>query len=444
MPFICLANANVPEGILQVTDLWPNVSQDNNPTNPAGQTRYLRRAGTDNPAVNLTTGLVEGSAAQRSLPVFNGLGAYLVDRVEPGSLEESGVTITLAGVVATDQIVIKGFYFEFAAGANDLLHAGTVGDPVIVGLGAGDNDAAANLTLALNDGANVGAGMDLIAPLNIHTVATNPGAPSAVVQVSVEDGAAAAVLGSDGDFTLTDGGTGAVAAGRITSGGTEFTVGRFQRASEAWDFSLVATTVTAIMAEVDAPTGDLSLANLNALLLANCGAELTGAAATSASTGALTDVLWILSGRSYDLPKGAAKFTAATAPDQVHLWDATQRGGFTENVTTFANEMLGGEWGPVAGPWLKYGSNKVPTVVGGDATAYEHGPARQTFHSTHLAASLNSGQLFRFANGITLFPDADVQAYITERLPGQPIQRQATLVNQRVVTVYDDDGTLLI
>jgi len=112
-------------------------------------------------------------------------------------------TITLAAVVATDQVIIKGVYFEFAAGANNLAHAGTIGDPFIVGLGADDDAAAANLTLALNDAANVGAALDLIAPLNTHTFGTNVGAPSAVVLVQPEDAGANLIPGNTAQFTIT-------------------------------------------------------------------------------------------------------------------------------------------------------------------------------------------------------------------------------------------------
>ncbi len=116
----------------------------------------------------------------------------------------SQTTITLAAVVATDQVIIKGSYFEFAAGANNLAgRTGLVGQPFIVGLGADDDAAAANLTLALNDAGDVGAAMDLIAPLLTHTFATNPGAPSAIVIVQPEDAGANLIPGSTAQFAIT-------------------------------------------------------------------------------------------------------------------------------------------------------------------------------------------------------------------------------------------------
>ena len=113
-------------------------------------------------------------------------------------------TITLAGVGVGDRITIKGIVFDFAAGANDLAgKAGTVGDPFLVGLGASDNFAAANLTAALNDNGDVSPAMDLVVPLLMHTFATNPGAPSAVVVVQPEDAGATLLLGNAGTFTIT-------------------------------------------------------------------------------------------------------------------------------------------------------------------------------------------------------------------------------------------------
>lgn len=113
-------------------------------------------------------------------------------------------TVTLAAVGAGDRLVIKGVVFDFAAGANNLAgKAGTAGDPFLVGLGADDDAAAANLTLALNDGGDVGPVMDLIAPLNTHTFAANPGAPSAVVVIQPENATPDLIPGSVAAFTIT-------------------------------------------------------------------------------------------------------------------------------------------------------------------------------------------------------------------------------------------------
>ena len=128
-------------------------------------------------------------------------------RTGMGLLALAGVpeaTITLAGVLAGDRITIKGVVFDFAAGANNLAgKAGTVGDPFLVGLGASDSDAAANLTAALNDNGDVSPVMDLLPLINTHTFATNPGAPSAVARVQPEDAGAVLVPGNAAQFAIT-------------------------------------------------------------------------------------------------------------------------------------------------------------------------------------------------------------------------------------------------
>jgi len=109
-----------------------------------------------------------------------------------GLLQDIGVaetTITLTGVLAGDVLVIKGIYFDFQAGGNNLAFPGTQANPFIIGLGADDNAAAANLTLALNNGA-VRARMNFTVPNGFTAFATNVGAPSAVVLVQPWDGAA--------------------------------------------------------------------------------------------------------------------------------------------------------------------------------------------------------------------------------------------------------------
>lgn len=113
-------------------------------------------------------------------------------------------TVTLNGVVATDRIIVKGVVFEFQAGVNNLAgKAGTGIDPFLVGLGADDDAAAANLTLALNDNGDVAPVMDAVAPLNTHTFATNAGAPSAVVLIQPEDAGAVLLAGDAYEFSLS-------------------------------------------------------------------------------------------------------------------------------------------------------------------------------------------------------------------------------------------------
>lgn len=124
-----------------------------------------------------------------------------------GFLQNLGVaeaTVTLTAVGAGDELIVKGLIFQFQAGANNL--AGRTGAPAnefLVGLGANDNEAAANLTAALNDNGDVSPALDLVAPLGMHTFATNVGAPSNVVLIQPEDATPNLVPGAAGIFTVT-------------------------------------------------------------------------------------------------------------------------------------------------------------------------------------------------------------------------------------------------
>lgn len=445
MPYICMANyANqftlsatkeIPAGVLQITDLAPNVSQDNNPTNGPGQTRYLRTDGFQLALPDPQTGLIGAGPDNRA--AYRGLAAYLVDRVEPGAGDVAEATLTLNGVLATDRVTVKGVFFEFAAGANDLVRAGTAGDPFIVGLGADDNAAAANLTLALNDAANVHVVMDALATLNVHTLATNVGAPSAVVLIQPEDGVGL-VTGVTGDLAVTVSNSTRLQLDAATS-----TLGRLSRAFEKWDAAAVQAAWFAIQNAVDTGAA-LTAAAVDALLGAAVSADLGGGTiATSNSTGTLTELLQVLAGRSYSLPKGSLKFTAVTAPDEIHAWDATQRGSFTTPNVVFDSQMINGVWAPT-GPWLKTGgSNSKPTFTGGDTVNNDIAGARSTYDTTAFQASVQNGQLAQYANGVTLFPDADVQAKVAPFLRSKQT-RYSEQTGLRLVTVYDDDGTVLV
>jgi len=225
------------------------------------------------------------------------------------------------------------------------------------------------------------------------------------------------------------------------------------RTPDVWDTSTISTAVGALMARVDAGQS-MTLVDVNTAL-AVVEADLTGVAASSNSVGTLAELLSVLAGRAYEIPRAAVKFVAAVAPDEAHIWSPTLAGGFTVADTVFDSQMYGGEWGPststtgltLAGEpipdrVLKYGRELNTTVIGGDVVNNEIGAARATFDGTHFQASVQNGQLARFAQGITLFPDQDVQAHVAQFLSTKQV-RQATLLNQRIVTVYDDDGTLL-
>lgn len=154
----------------------------------------------------------------------------------------------------------------------------------------------------------------------------------------------------------------------------------------------------------------------------------------ASSTSALSDILSILAGRVYQMDAGVTKDPTGKN------WDTSAAGAFTTPNTVFDTDMDHGEWRPAA-RWIKHGKERQAVVSGGDVVNNENGGIRTTVNSTHFQSSLATGQLAHYAAGITLFPDADVQAFVSDWT--RRTNRQATLNNQRVVTVYDDDGTVL-
>ena len=45
--YICMKRTDIPNGVLQITDLQPNVSQRNGSIDPPGQTKYINRLQND-------------------------------------------------------------------------------------------------------------------------------------------------------------------------------------------------------------------------------------------------------------------------------------------------------------------------------------------------------------------------------------------------------------
>ncbi len=436
MPFICLANANVPDGSLQVTDLWPNISQQNGSIDPPGQTRYVNRVLNDRCQVDSTSGLVTGFGQVADPAFVEGLQAYLIDRVEPGSLEQATAAIELADQPAvSDRIVIDGvFFFEFSAGANDATTAGTTGDPFNVKIGANTDATMVNFIAVMNDAAAKVTMRALNADLYPAAVAADVPDHTCTLTAQVDDGGGEEDrLGNVGDMPITLPVVGSDA--RITIPAS----GRMSRVNDAWSEVTLAAAAAAIINLVD--TGvDCTLAAVNALLAleANGGGDLDGTA--SFSTGTLADLLSLLAGRSYRVAKNASKFTAEVDPDSIHIWSAIIRGSFTTAHQVFDTVMSGGVIAPSV-PWVKHGS---ADAIGGDTENREIKGVRNTYDGTDFQASLDGGQLAGFASGvITLFPDSDVLPHIptTYQKAGNI---QNPLINQRLVTVYDDDGTALV
>ena len=114
MPFICMRRSDIPNGTLQVLDLWPNTSA-RHPTDPAGQTKYVNRYQNDTLAA---------LSSQRTVAEYKGVAAYLIDHVEDNNTNVS-LTVTMAngGAAAIAALVDAGSAVTVAA-VNAALVAG--------------------------------------------------------------------------------------------------------------------------------------------------------------------------------------------------------------------------------------------------------------------------------------------------------------------------------
>lgn len=373
MPFICLTQA-LPDGTVNILDLAPNTSLKSAIYDGPGQTKYVNRAQNDTVLVS-PTGV--------TLSESKGVGAYLVDRVEVGGTQTATGTITCLTVLATDEVTIAGVVFTAVDGgaANPAVQA------FDSKLGAGTDQATSDsLVATINNGAS--QALIVLATGGPTVTATNAGGTSTTVTLT------ASLVGPTGDLALTTNS----ALTCILSGAT------MTRTNSAWTPTTLATATAALFTRMDGGLA-LALANVNAIL-GVVGGELT--ATTTNSTGVLLELLSILSGRGYTLPAGVTTFTGTT-------FNTAQGGSFTEGVLTFDTEF-----------------NASPN---GTIVQREYKPIRTTYDSGSLQESALLGQLFRFANGVTLWPDSDL-------LP--PITGQQAPVTGRLITVYADDGTVIV
>jgi hypothetical protein len=203
-----------------------------------------------------------------------------------------------------------------------------------------------------------------------------------------------------------------------TDGLSAYLVDRVEPAGGSWTPANQATVSAGLLNRLDAGLA-LALADVNTVIQVTFGgSDLDGAG--SNSTGVLTELLSILSGRGYRLGAGFIKGPGG-------VWDATQRGAFTETVLVNDTVMIAGEWRPVN--------------IGGDPQQREVKGIRHTVETGDYLISLATGDLAHFNSAVnTLFPDSD-------QVPRFPWAYQkgayfAPAVNVRVVTVYNDDGSL--
>lgn len=374
MPYICLAQT-LPDGTVNILDLYPNTSLRNLVVDPQGQTKYANRVVND--------ALIIGGANGRLAFEAKGLGAYLVDQVEPGGSTIATGTIQVATSIATNNVSIAGVVF---VAVNGVPNAAAQEYQDTAGAGS-DIASAATLTATINDAAS----QTLISTATGGVVVTAADGGTDTVTLT------ASVAGPTGDLALATNS----ALTMVLSGPT------MTRANSQWDAGTVATATAALIARVDAGL-PLTLADVNTILSA-VDAELTGVSTNS--VGVLEDLLSVMAGRGYTVGATAQLYSPAGVFNPVLV------GGFAVDVLTFDPEFNDSPSGTL-----------VPTEVK---------PIRHTYDTGALQESAALGHILRFANGdVTLFPDSDMLPPI----PGQ----QAPIVGARVITVYNDDGTVLV
>lgn len=99
MPHIAMVRADIPEGVLQITDLKPNNSRKNNILEPSeGQTKYVKQPSNTDVATRNPTG-----SQFVTVGATTGLAAYLIDNVED---QAAGAALTAAQAnEAADNII---------------------------------------------------------------------------------------------------------------------------------------------------------------------------------------------------------------------------------------------------------------------------------------------------------------------------------------------------
>jgi hypothetical protein len=414
MPYICLARSDIPDGVVQVLDLLPNSSLRIPSLSPLGETRYVNRVKRD-PALILASGLLSASV--------DGLDAYLVDRIEPGGLEQAAGSITvLAGLAATETFTINGVVFT---AVNGVPNPAVQEFRDIAGSG-GIAATVATIVTAINDAASVAA-MKLGTITGSYAFATDA---SPAITMVARKGAGVALTGWQGNMTLA-----MSALAHMTLSGARFT-----RTTETWTSAVQIATAAALVARLDAGLA-LALADINTVLLAQAGADLTGVTSDSRSNGTVVDILACLAGRTFRAPRmdttGRAAAADVDANSSYRYMDATYptfkwhdtvgRGGFTQFVLNNGDVMQNGE--------IK------PLVIGGDTENREVAGIRHTYNVDALTASLVVGQLSRMVDSTLLWPTTNIfphfpfgQAGFTEFDP---------ITAPRLVVVYDDTGAVM-
>lgn len=262
MPYIIAKRSDVTgTRRLQVLDLKPNASLANFPYRPAQQTKYIPPI--DRPAASLAT---DGGGLTFFSQAASGLEAWFITNVDNGTPIQATGTITVGTPLAGDTITIGGTTLTGVGAAR------TSGSDDFNVTGGGAT-AAADIAAAINDGAN-----------SFTAIVTASAAGNVVTLTAVPVGDAG------NSITLaTSNPTELVLSGSTLEGGSD---GSALTAAQA---TTNADDVLGLLAYDDLATA------AGALTLAAVNGALTLGALTADQ---LTEMLDILSGRSYTVPAG--------------------------------------------------------------------------------------------------------------------------------------------
>lgn len=355
MPHIILKRSDIPRGALQVLDLKPNTSQ-RQVIDPPGQTRYIV------PPVNQTV-VLKGAAPILTHVQSEGLASWFITNVNDGTGVAASGAFTIAagdvtpGTTATvDATALGGpsILFTFIGGAP--------ATPQDVEVGANENITAANFAAAINNPANG------LAP---YLVAAAPGGgpPSAINITAVAEGTAGNGIAISNAVDPNLSVSGATLAGGVDADSLT--------AAEA---NTIASTILSDLVRF----GDLTQPAVAADLAAINGIVAASVATASITAAQLREVLDILEGRTYLLPKNVQINSTGTVFD--------------------VQPAVGTPTGP----------------------RFVEPSIRHTYDTGSLKISVGEGHLNGFLNS----------AFTYKNLAGNP--------NGEAVVVYDDDGSIYI
>lgn len=263
MPHIIAKRSDIPDGTLQLVELWPNPSKRLDPIDPPSQAKYLRKPQND-AVITRTVGIVTTIGNNPS-----GLAAWFGTNVDNGTPIQAEATITVGVPLAGDTITIGGVALTGIAGART---------PGLDDFNVGAAVVADEIAAAINDALN-----------SFTAIATAASATPVVTLTAVPVGAAGntVTLATSNPAQL-------VLSGATLSGGSD---------GSSLTAAQMAANATAVLGLVG--YGSLTTAP-GAVTVATVNGVITG----TITTNQLSNLLDILSGREYVVPPGVTIDTA--------------------------------------------------------------------------------------------------------------------------------------